>query len=42
LEFAGCFQWIARTVGLEDESVAVAKQWKRKAQKKRRIDGDSA
>jgi len=30
-------------VGLEDESVAVvAKQWKRKAQKKRRIDGDSA
>jgi hypothetical protein len=43
LEFAGRFQWIARTVGLEDESGAVvAKQWSMKAQKKRRIDGDSA
>jgi hypothetical protein len=37
LEFAGCFQWIARTEVLEDESVAVvAMPWKTKAQKKRK------
>jgi len=43
LEFAGYYQWIARTVGLEDESDAVvAKPWSMKAQRRRRIDGDSA
>jgi hypothetical protein len=37
LEFAECFQSIARTEGLEDESVAVvAMPWSKKVQKKRR------
>jgi hypothetical protein len=37
LEFAECFQWIAKTVGLEDESVAVvAMQWSKKVQKMRK------
>jgi hypothetical protein len=37
LEFAGCFRLTARTVGLEDESVAVvAVEWMKKGQKKRR------
>jgi hypothetical protein len=40
LEFAGYYQWIAKTGGLEDESGAVvAKPWWMKAQRKRRTDG---
>jgi hypothetical protein len=40
----GCYQWIAKTRGLEDESgdVVVAKQWWKRARKKRRTVEDSA